>query len=476
MGGSLTNYPNGVSSFGIPQIGVKDVLLSGKVFWVDSNGQNGAEASYDRPAATYAAALAKCQDNRGDLILMKEGHAEDVESAAAISHSKIGVTAIGLGNGDDKPTFTFKTATGASFAISGANTRIQNIRGLAGIDGLTNPFSVTGDGCILDLEWTDPSDSVEAQRAIDVTGSDHSKFKLKYNGRAGGNACVNGIRLNGCRNVEIDIDAYGVLTTAWVEMVTANCSDIRVKGSFYTHLITNLSRNVVDTIGGSTWYVDGFDFSSGQSFSGGSAAAVAGDDVAAVSTAVAALQTDVGDPSSRTNLQSIEAMLGNPDSAGATLFDAITGSISPNAHLGAKVSRTPADIFDGTTTALFTVSGGRVLITHIELEVSGAAVDNTTSNTKLTMNPTVGTDRDICANLDVDSDELGSVYSITGVASDALQGGSGGGTVGMTNKGVVAPEGTIDLVSAADAGTGGALVGAEVWYIPLDAGASIAAA
>ncbi len=38
-------------------------------------------------------------------------------------------------------------------------------------------------------------------------------------------------------------------------------------------------------------------------------------------TALAALQTDLGDPSARTNLQTLIAMMGNPDAAGKSLYD-----------------------------------------------------------------------------------------------------------------------------------------------------------
>lgn len=265
--------------------------------------------------------------------------------------------------------------------------------------------------------------------------------------------------------------------TAVVEFVTAACSNIVVKNcEFYVSGTTDFSKTVVDTITGSTWEVNsGFDLGAGSKFSGGSGAALAGDDVSAVSTAVAALQTDLGNPSARTNLQTIEAMLGSPDTAGATLHSLLVGSnVSYNAFLGTKVTKAAVDILDGTQQGMFTVSGGRILLLNINLEVTAAAIDNTASNTKIVSNPTVGTDKDLCAVLDVDSDEAGTIYSITGIPSDALTGGSGGGANCMSQA-VIVPEGTIDLSSSADAGVGGALIQAEMWYIPLDSGASVAA-
>lgn len=44
------------------------------------------------------------------------------------------------------------------------------------------------------------------------------------------------------------------------------------------------------------------------------------DSLEALADAIAALQTDLGDPSARTNLQTVIAMMGNPDAAGKTLY------------------------------------------------------------------------------------------------------------------------------------------------------------
>lgn len=141
---------------------------------------------------------------------------------------------------------------------------------------------------------------------------------------------------------------------------------------------------------------------------------------------------------------------------------------------GKKVSRGAADVFDGTQTPLFTVAGGRVCITCLMGEVSGAAIDVGASNTSLVTNPTVGTDAAMCTVLDIDSDENGTIYAVTGNPSSALQGGSGGGSSCM-DRCFIVPEGTIDLLSAADAGTGGALGAFDIWYIPIDTGATIVA-
>lgn len=147
-----------------------------------------------------------------------------------------------------------------------------------------------------------------------------------------------------------------------------------------------------------------------------------------------------------------------------------------NSRLGKKVTRAAADIFDGTAAkSLFTVSGGRVLLTHLEVEVTVANIDAGASNMNFVTNPTVGTDMNLAAVLDINADELGTIYSISGIITDAVTGGSGGGAMGMERP-IVVPEGAVAITTAADVGTGGALGKCELWYIPLDDGASVAAA
>lgn len=394
--------------------------------------------------STLDGAINACTADAGDTIYLMPNHTETVSAASGITVDVDGIKIIGLGEGANRPQITFDTATTASMVISADNVLIDNIIGVAGIDSLVNPFNVTGDNVKLNIEWRDGSASVEAVRAILATGSDNSTFNIIYRGFINGNAVANAIRLVECKSVDINIWTYGLCSTGWVEMVTTASSNVKVKGSFYTDGINDLSRNVVDTVTGSTWSVEGFDMGVSQVFTGGSGTAVSSQDLSVVTSQITANGTAI---------------------AGSNGF--------ADSLLGTFVSRNAADIFDGTTTSLFTISGGNVLITHIELEVSGAAVDNTTSNVKLQVNPTTGSTVDICANLDVDSDEEGSLYSITGTFTDALQGGSAGAVASMAKTGVIAAPGTLDIVSSADAGTGGALVAARIWYRVLESGASI---
>ena len=149
----------------------------------------------------------------------------------------------------------------------------------------------------------------------------------------------------------------------------------------------------------------------------------------------------------------------------------IPGSTYTKGLLGLQVSRATATLPQTTHHALFTVSGGRIALTGIIGEVT-TIIQNQANNTKLLVDPTVGTNTDICAALNIAADEVGCLYGITGLFSDALVGAAAGAGVLPRNL-VVIPEGTIDLDCAAS-NTGS--VAWDMWYVPIDAGASVAAA
>jgi hypothetical protein len=138
---------------------------------------------------------------------------------------------------------------------------------------------------------------------------------------------------------------------------------------------------------------------------------------------------------------------------------------------GQRVERATAALPQTTQSALFTISGGRVLITSIVGEVT-TVIQTQANNTKLVSNPTTGSDVDLCAVLDITADQVGCLYGITGLFSDAMVGANAGATVVPRNA-VVVPAGTLDLSCAASN------TGSVKWvltYIPLDNGASVTAA
>jgi hypothetical protein len=267
---------------------------SGTNFYVSSvsGTASGTGLSWDTAITTVKLALLKCTAHAGDKIYISPDHVEDIVNATDLVINVIGVSIIGCGVGEDRPTFTVKTASTATIGVSVSAT-LKNCRVICGTDGVDAMITVTGDNVDIDVECRDTSAIVEANIGVLLTSVDHAKIKVKYVGFIAGDAVTNAVACTTCTNCAIDVDFYGIASTAIVEFKTAACHNMKVTGYFYNSGTTTLAKNVVDTITGSTWLVEGFDGAAGCSFSGGSGAAVAKDDVSAVSTALATLQAEI---------------------------------------------------------------------------------------------------------------------------------------------------------------------------------------
>ena len=143
-------------------------------------------------------------------------------------------------------------------------------------------------------------------------------------------------------------------------------------------------------------------------------------------------------------------------------------------QLGTRVDRATATLPQTTDGALFTITGGRVLLTAIIGEVT-TVIETQANNTKLKLNPSAtGADQDLCAVLDISADPVGELYTISGTVGDAMRSDL---LIGLNSLlgagGMILSEGDIELDCAAS-NTGS--VAWSLWYLALDVGASIAAA
>ena len=140
-------------------------------------------------------------------------------------------------------------------------------------------------------------------------------------------------------------------------------------------------------------------------------------------------------------------------------------------NLGVKVSRATATLPQTATGGLFTVTGGRVLVTAILGEVT-VAIQNQANNTKLVATPTTGSVNDLSGVVDVANLGVGGLLAPTGLAGDALVKSTGGGISLMRNPLAVAI-GTIGL-SCAASNTGS--VKWVLYFAAIDPGATVTAA
>jgi hypothetical protein len=131
-------------------IGQFPFIGSGKVFIVGDSGTANRDMLVDifdtdidgkaRFFATLDAAIGECTSNAGDVIYVMPGHTETV-TATSIALDVAGVTIIGLGNGLDRPTFTFGAAT-ATITVSAANCAVKNCHFIGNFDNVAAAFTV----------------------------------------------------------------------------------------------------------------------------------------------------------------------------------------------------------------------------------------------------------------------------------------------------------------------------------------------
>lgn len=125
----------------------------GRDFYVDSVTGNAGSTGKgpDNAVTTIALAVAKCRANKGDRVIVMEGHSETVSAATALGVA--GVTIIGLGQGRSRPLVTFDTANTSGYTIAVDNVRFFNMRFAANFLSIAAAFTLTTakgfrlDGC-----------------------------------------------------------------------------------------------------------------------------------------------------------------------------------------------------------------------------------------------------------------------------------------------------------------------------------------
>lgn len=133
--------------------------------------------------STVDAAISACTASAGDKVYVLPGHTETV-TATSIAHDVAGVSVIGLGEGDFRPTFTFGAAA-ATITVSAANATWKNCRFVANFADVAAAFTTTATGTIIDGNDFLDTSSILNFLSIVVTGStnnasDGLKFSNNY--------------------------------------------------------------------------------------------------------------------------------------------------------------------------------------------------------------------------------------------------------------------------------------------------------
>jgi len=222
-----------------------------KKLYVGTDGTQAYELAKTRvPDAdlytTLDAAVAGTVANRGDIIYVLQNHAENLAADSAVDLDVAGINVVGLGRGEDRPTFTFITATTADFKIAAANVSVHNLLMKCNIDQLAMMIEVSGDDAeISHCEFKEGS-SKEALTFITIGVADadsdrchihHCKF---YAPTAGdGDAAISfatdhtGVTIEHC-------DAYGDWDLACIDIpVGGNAQvDLIIRDCYLVNLLT----------------------------------------------------------------------------------------------------------------------------------------------------------------------------------------------------------------------------------------------
>lgn len=294
----MSNFPNGFSQ-GLTVRGVPlHVAHPGKVFYVNNSsvlaatddGVAGADTpsngTYQRPFSTIDYAIGRCTANRGDIIFVMPGHAENLATAAAITADIAGVAIVGLGTGDKRPTLSW-TAAAATLSVTAANVSFVNCRFINNFADVTTAFNVAAGGDSLSFEGCLFSDTSTILNCIDfftlATGVDNISFiNCRVVGKSASNdsfitgVAHDGIFIDGCQ-IQFDvaqtsvvgiIESSGNATNVWIKnsLFRSNVDGalfIDFNGAANSGGVTNCYFSSLDVAGATT---AGFDFTGGHIF------------------------------------------------------------------------------------------------------------------------------------------------------------------------------------------------------------------
>lgn len=141
--------------------------------------------------------------------------------------------------------------------------------------------------------------------------------------------------------------------------------------------------------------------------------------------------------------------------------------------LGVKVDRVTSTLPQTADLSIFTVTGGKILVTSLVGEVT-TVIQAQANALKIKSVPTTGTSKDISGTLDVNAFEVGALISLDGTTlATTLSGTNAGGALALRAQGIIVPIGAIKYNTAASS------TGAIKWsltYVPYDDAASVVAA
>lgn len=220
---SIGNYPTGGKTFVVCPTSHPNFAIISEILIPDADG-------IPRLYTTLSAALANCTADRGDTIYLCEGYTETIVAAAGSGVTVAGVRVIGLGDGTNRPTFTFTTSVAASFDVTAARVIVSNCIFTNGIDAQTAMINVNkADISFLDCEINTNTATTGAILGI-LTAATATK-----------------LRVIGCRFLGPAVNS-GTTTTAQIQHESG--INYVIQNNYFTGKMTQAILNVATVLTG----------------------------------------------------------------------------------------------------------------------------------------------------------------------------------------------------------------------------------
>lgn len=209
---------------------------------------------------TVKLAVAQCRANAGDVILIVPGHTEVITNATDLAINVAGVRVIGLGQGTDRPTFTFTTSTAATIAISAANVLLQNVvcDMTGGIASLAAMVTVTAAGVTIINNQITTSVANNAVLGISATAAANNLLIVNnfFSGIAASTTTA-AIQLVGGNDIAIRnnvfTSGYGAAVGA-ISNITTAVTRLTIDGNYINNQ-TAVSTVAISAVAGTTGVV-----------------------------------------------------------------------------------------------------------------------------------------------------------------------------------------------------------------------------
>lgn len=519
----------GIKDFGTNALRNIEVLASfssnpgtGKVWYISSNVVNAGDgSSWLNAVATVNEAVvlsdADSGDDRGDVFLVAQDHAESGIVADLVDITVSGSTLKHLGNEANQGTYTFAHAD-TTFALGAPNVKIIGGRCVAGITSITMgiSFEAAADNCTIDgMIFPKPTtNSWEFLDTIDIAdGANNPTFMnlVGYNDEAGaapahfidagnGTAGPVGLTVVNCLikgdfsvsaiwSDEPCDEAFIAYNTITNHTSGEHCIEFTDAGTGYiewNNCFGDTEGSIIDpggmyeagnikSIAINTPGYPGWTLESGLDHFFGLDGATQVYPENAVDDSILAKILSKSDPANVSDYDnttdSLEAI---GENAVAILAD--TAVMQPLAE--STVTKSLTSIVNGNND-LFVVAGGPIKIIEIFGIVTTTAIEGKSTKVNYNMDPTIpsgdtvfGTDGDA---VDIDAATVGTILTWDGVVANDLTETANGVALGVGSPTLIVPAGSLELAVVVSTGATGQ-IDFFLRYKPMVTGAAVTAA